>query len=257
MADAVLELRQVSLAGRQHPRLEAVSFALHPGERVALIGPSGAGKSSLLAVANGLIPPDRGEVRWLGSPPARRSRQRRLQQARIGTLWQDLRLIEELSVQQNLNAARLAQWGWPRGLLNLLMPLESEACAMALRRVDLDPHLLAQPVSALSGGQRQRVALARLLRQDPMLLLADEPLASLDPRLASAVLELLLELAGAPRALLLSLHRPDLLAGFDRVIGLRHGRLLFDQPISALQETQLTALYDGNPPLSPGGDPLV
>ena len=246
----LLEFRQVSLAGRAEPRLAEVSFSLQPGERVALLGPSGAGKSSLLAVANGLLTPSSGEVLWQGAPPARSRRARRGQQARIGTLWQDLRLVEELSVQQTLNTGRLAAWGWPRALLNLLLPLETAANAAVLQRVDLAPELLAQPVAALSGGQRQRVAIGRLLRQDPSLLLADEPLASLDPRLATALLELLLAEAVAPRALLLSLHRPDLLAGFDRVIGLRRGRVVFDGPPALLDGSdgvaRLEALYRGS-----------
>ncbi|MEB3326395.1 MAG: ATP-binding cassette domain-containing protein [Synechococcus sp.] len=241
----LLNLENITVRGRNKPRLDLLSLQLDPGERVALLGPSGAGKSTLLAVANGLLEPDQGSVRWQGEPRGRTVRARRRQQARIGTLWQDLRLIEELSVQQNLNAARLAGWGWPRALLNLLLPLETPACAAVLTRLDLDPALLNQPVSALSGGQRQRVALARMLRQEPLLLLADEPLASLDPRLAADLLGLLLELAGPPRALLMSLHRPDLLGGFDRVVGLREGRLLFDLPGSALDTGLLKALYAG------------
>ncbi|QPN69789.1 ATP-binding cassette domain-containing protein [Synechococcus sp. CBW1108] len=242
---SLLILQDITVKGRSQPRLDRVSLQLEPGERVALLGPSGAGKSTLLAVANGLLAPDQGNVRWQGEPRGRTVRARRRQQARIGTLWQDLRLIEELTVQQNLNAARLAVWGWPRALLNLLLPLETAACAAVLQRLDLDPALLNQPVSALSGGQRQRVALARLLRQEPLLLLADEPLASLDPRLAADLLALLLELASPPRALLLSLHRPDLLVGFDRVVGLRAGQLVFDQPGSSLETSQLKALYAG------------
>ncbi|MEY3544337.1 MAG: hypothetical protein RLZZ106_1892 [Cyanobacteriota bacterium] len=241
----VLELRHVMVPGRQRPRLEGIEVRLDPGERVALLGASGAGKSTLLAVANGLLQPSQGEVRWSGQPRARSARARRRQQARIGTLWQDLRLIEELSVQQNLNCGRLASWGWPRAVLNLLLPLESEACAQALRQVDLEPHLLNQSVGELSGGQRQRVAIARLLRQQPQLLLADEPLASLDPRLAQELLQLLLEQATPPRALLLSLHRPDLLQGFDRVIGLRQGTICWDRPVAQLQSSDLEALYAG------------
>lgn len=242
---ALLELRGIRVAGRDRPRLDEVSLTLAAGERVALLGPSGAGKSTVLAVANGLLSPEAGTLLWQGEPPSRSRRRRRLQQARIGTLWQELRLIEELSVQQNLNAARLAHWGWPRALLNLLLPLETDACAGALRAVGLDPALLDQPVSALSGGQRQRVAIARLLRQEPQLLLADEPLASLDPRLAADVLQLLLRQGEAPRGLLLSLHRPDLLSGFDRAIGLRDGRVLFDGPVAQLDAALLRELYAG------------
>ncbi|MCU0529829.1 MAG: ATP-binding cassette domain-containing protein [Cyanobium sp. Prado107] len=242
---SLLELEDIHVSGRGAPRLQGVSLRLRAGERVALLGPSGAGKSTLLAVANGLLVPDRGQVLWQGAPRARSGRARRRQQARIGTLWQDLRLIEELSVQQNLNAGRLGQWGWPRALLNLLLPLESGACAATLRRLDLDPALLDQPVAALSGGQRQRVALGRLLRQEPALLLADEPLASLDPRLAGELLGLLLEEGRAPRALLLSLHRPDLLSGFDRVVALRRGGVQFDLPVAAVEPGLLAELYAG------------
>ena len=243
---AVLELQQIHVPGRGQPRLENVSLRIEAGERVALLGPSGAGKSTLLAVANGLLQPCSGTVLWSDVPRARSQRARRRQQARIGTLWQDLRLIEELSVQQNLNSGCLARWGWPRAVLNLLLPLDSEACAQTLRQVDLDPQLLDQPVAELSGGQRQRVAIARLLRQQPLLLLADEPLASLDPRLARELLQLLLEQAHAPRALLLSLHRPDLLEGFDRVIGVRQGRIQFDSPAARLNSTAIQALYAGS-----------
>ena len=245
----LLDLQSIDLSGEDKPRLAQVSLRIHPGERVALVGPSGAGKSSLIAVANGLIQPDGGSVSWFGTPHPRgrhrhrQRRQRRRQQARIGTLWQDLRLVEQLSVQQNLNTARLAHWGWGKGLLNLLTPLETQACSAVLRHLDLDPALLPQPVSALSGGQRQRVALARLLRQEPLVVLADEPLAHLDPRLTEELLALLLDYAQAPRALLMSLHRPDLLPGFDRVVGLRAGRLLFDLPVSQVGQEQLEALY--------------
>ena len=239
----VLELRQVTVAGRRQPRLDDVSLCLRAGERVALLGASAAGKSTLLAVANGLLHPQSGHVLWQGQPRARSQRARRRQQAQIGTLWQDLRLIEELSVQQNLNCGRLARWGWPRAVLNLLLPLETGACRDLLRQLDLDAELLLQPVAALSGGQRQRVAIARMLRQEPTLLLADEPLASLDPRLAQELLSLLLQLSQPPRALLLSLHRPDLLVGFDRAIGLRHGAVLFDQPAAQVTPAQLSGLY--------------
>ena len=245
LTQPLLELRAIEVAGRQQPRLQALDLTVNPGERIALLGPSGAGKSTLIAVANGLLEPDRGAVFWCGEARARSTRGRRRQQQRIGTLWQDLRLIEELTVQQNLNCGRLAQWSWPKALLNLLLPLESEACAAVLEQMDLSASLLNQPIGALSGGQRQRVAIARLLRQNPRLWLADEPLASLDPRLAEELLELLLRETEAPRALLLSLHRPDRIQGFSRVIGLRDGQLQFDCAPQDLTAGTVEALYAG------------
>ena len=201
------------------------------------MGASGAGKSTLLAVANGLIQPTSGSVQWFGE-----QRLRRRLRSRIGTLWQDLRLIEGLSVQHNLNTGRLAAWSWWQVLLNLLQPLESPACAEALAQVELDASLLPLPLSSLSGGQRQRVALARLLRQNAELLLADEPLAQLDPPLARRLLQLLW-VGNASAGLLMSLHRSDWLEDFDRVVGLRHGELLFDCPPSALSAADLEQLY--------------
>ncbi|MFN9548500.1 MAG: phosphonate ABC transporter ATP-binding protein [Cyanobacteriota bacterium] len=246
--EPLLRLESITVEGRGQPRLRQVSLSLWPGERVALLGASGAGKSTLLSVANGLIRPQTGRVLWNGAPAARSRAARRRQQARIGTLWQDLRLIEELSVQQNLNTARLAHWSWLKAWLNLLLPLETPANADALARVDLEAQLLPRAVAELSGGQRQRVAIARLLRQEAELWLLDEPLASLDPRRAREVLALLLRHGQAPRGLLLSLHRPDLLAGFDRVLGLRQGALCFDLPASALDAARLESLYAGNGP---------
>ncbi|MEB3335028.1 MAG: ATP-binding cassette domain-containing protein [Cyanobacteriota bacterium] len=243
--EPLLTLERITVQGHGSPRLREVSLTLRAGERVALLGASGAGKSTLLAVANGSLPPDGGRLLWNGEPPSRSPRRRRRQQARIGTLWQDLRLIEELSVQQNLNTARLAHWRWPKAWLNLLVPLETAANGDALARVDLEAHLLGRPVAELSGGQRQRVAIARLLRQDAELWLLDEPLASLDPRRAQAVLRLVLHQGQTPRGLLLTLHRPDLLEGFDRVVGLRQGAVCFDGPAAALTEATLHTLYAG------------
>jgi phosphonate transport system ATP-binding protein len=238
----ILELRGIVVPGRQRPRLNNLNLQLNRGERVALLGASGAGKSTLIAVANGSIIPFSGSVFWHGEE-ANSGRRKQRQQALIGTLWQDLRLVQELSVQQSLNCGRLAIWPWHLVLLNLFMPLETKECSQVLAEVGLDPNLLAVSIKQLSGGQQQRVALGRLLRQGAELLLADEPLAQLDPHLAARLLSLLLELGTTPRALLISLHRPDLLQGFDRVLGLRNGELQFDLKPNQLNSQQLEHLY--------------
>lgn len=248
---SLLELEQVQLAGPHGNRLKALSLQLQAGDRVALLGRSGAGKSSLLAVINGSLRPESGQVRFKGVPLTRLTRRQR---AEIGTLWQDLRLIDELSIGQNVNAGALARHrlGW--ALANLLFRIGSEPSRHCLRQAGLEEALLAdaaldRPVRQLSGGQRQRVALARLFRQQPALMLADEPLASLDPAIAAEVLDRLLAcdqdgaLCSGAEAVVVSLHRPELIDRFDRVLGLRDGALVIDAQAASVSADDLNGLY--------------
>ena len=178
----------------------------------------------------------------------------RRQRARIGTLWQDLRLIEELSIGQNVNAGALGRRRFPWALANLLFRVSAESSRSCLRLAGVEESLLDnagldRPVGQLSGGQRQRVALARLFRQQPDLMLADEPLSSLDPAIAAEVLERLLSsdedgrLRSGAQAVVVSLHRPELIDRFDRVIGLRAGRLVIDAAADAVSDADLRDLY--------------
>ena len=175
-------------------------------------------------------------MQWRGQPIRTLPRRRRLE---IGTLWQDLRLIEELTVSRNVNAGALGRHSLLWALRNLLQPLERRECLAAVTAAGLEPELMDTTVSRLSGGQRQRVALARLLRQQPLLVLADEPLSALDPVLAEEVMLGLLDQAGC----LVSLHRPDLVHRFDRVIGLRQGRLVLDESTGDVTSDAIACLY--------------
>lgn len=229
---AVLELRRAGLTGRLQP----LDLTIDHGERTVLLGRSGAGKSSLIGLCNGSLSPDQGRVLWRGHDLQRcRPAQRR----QIGTLWQDLRLVEELTVLQNINTGALGRHSLLWGFRNLLQPLEPELGDAILRQVGLSTVLRNQRVAGLSGGERQRVALARLLRQQPTLVLADEPLSALDPRLSNDVLNLLLKQSSC----MVSLHRPDLMQRFQRVLGLRQGELVLDAPPSAITEATLAWLY--------------
>ena len=229
---AVLELRRAGLTGRLQP----LDLTIDHGERTVLLGRSGAGKSSLIGLCNGSLSPDQGRVLWRGHDLQRcRPAQRR----QIGTLWQDLRLVEELTVLQNINTGALGRHSLLWGLRNLLQPLEPELGDAILRQVGLSNALRDHRVAGLSGGERQRVALARLLRQQPTLVLADEPLSALDPRLSNDVLNLLLMQSSC----MVSLHRPDLMQRFQRVLGLRQGELVLDAPPSAITEATLAWLY--------------
>ena len=225
-------MQQVGVRGR----LEPLDLSIAVGERVALLGASGAGKTTLLSLANGSLQPDQGQVEWRGQSISTLPRRRRLE---IGTLWQDLRLIEELTVGRNVNAGALGRHSLLWAIRNLLQPLERRECLAAVTAAGLEPALVDTAVSRLSGGQRQRVALARLFRQQPLLVLADEPLSALDPVLAEAVMNGLLNQAGC----LVSLHRPDLVHRFDRVIGLRQGRLVLDASIADVTSDAITCLY--------------
>ena len=230
--NGVLELEEGAFPGRLRP----VNLQINPGEHICLLGRSGAGKSTLLQLANGSLKPDQGQVRWSGTPFQQLSRRRRCD---IGTLWQDLLLVEELNVVQNINAGALGRHSLFWALLNLVGTLNEAACQEKMLQVGLESDLLLTSVAELSGGQRQRVALARLLRQEPSLVLADEPLSALDPALSELVLDRLL----IQSSCLVSLHRPDLAERFDRVIGLVDGELVLDKPATGLTPDDLTWLY--------------
>ena len=229
---ALLELHQACLGHRLQP----ITLTLRADQRVVLLGASGAGKTTLLKLCNGALSPDAGSVHWCGQRHQHLSRRQR---RRMGTLWQDLRLVEELSVMQNINSGALGRHGLLWALRNLLGPLDHDACLAVMSQVNLEPELIQQPVGKLSGGQRQRVALARLLHQQPEMVLADEPLSALDPTLAADVLNTLLLSPGC----LISLHRPDLIDRFDRVLGLRDGALAIDAAPEAIHRDQLEWLY--------------
>lgn len=229
---ALLELHQVSLGQRLRP----VSLTIRAEERVVLLGASGAGKTTLLNLCNGSLRPEAGTIRWKGYPLQGLKRQQR---RCIGTLWQDLRLIDELSVIQNINSGALGRHGLLWAIRNLLGRLEPKVCLELMKAVQLEPALLMRNIQDLSGGQRQRVALARLLRQMPELVLADEPLSALDPPLAKDVLDILLTLPSC----VISLHRPELMHLFDRVLGLRNGELVLDASPETVNRQVLEELF--------------
>jgi phosphonate transport system ATP-binding protein len=215
------------------------------GERVALVGPSGAGKSSLLRLCNGTTAPTSGRVEVLsrvlaGCTP----RQLREIRCRIGTVHQQLNLVGPLRVIHNVNAGHLGRWSLPRALLSLVRPFEVETARAALARIGIEEKVFER-TDRLSGGEQQRVALARVLIQEPDLILADEPVSSLDPARSLEVMDLLTRVVtGRRRSLLVSLHDFDLARRTcDRVVGIRAGRVAFDRPAGEVTDAMGTELY--------------
>jgi phosphonate transport system ATP-binding protein len=245
----LLDIRQVAVHyDSGHAVLDGVSLMAGAGERVAILGPSGAGKTTLFRAINGFAPVTAGSIRLDGMEVthARGAELRRLR-SRIAVVSQRHDLVDRLAVYQNVMAGALGRWSWLRALRFLARPTSAELgeAAAALRRVGLE-HKLRESTSALSGGEHQRVAVARALVQRPILLLADEPVASLDPRLAEQILELLCSLAReAGITLLCSLHQPQLAERhFQRIVEISGGRLVQDRP-SAGTPPSAPAVYHG------------
>jgi phosphonate transport system ATP-binding protein len=237
-------------AARSFGRLAAlrgVDASVCEGARVAVIGPSGAGKSTLLRLAAGSLFASSGSVRVLGQDPSSLSPRRlRTLRSRVGVVYQQLLLVPQASVLENVLLGRVGTRGVLSLALAALRRRERDRVAELLARVGIDSRL-DERVDRLSGGEQQRVAVARVLWQEPELLLADEPFSSVDPERSAAVLALLLE-AARGRTLLLSTHQLDpVLPHFDRFLGLREGRLVFDLPREGVTPERLAALYRTGP----------
>ncbi|WP_432558181.1 phosphonate ABC transporter ATP-binding protein [Granulicoccus sp. GXG6511] len=245
MTGVVVRLGSVSVAYAGRPALTDIDLTVQAGERVALVGPSGAGKSTLLAVCAGSLQPDAGDVEVLGQPLARLDAAAlRDLRRRIGLIHQRLHLVGRLRVVHNVNAGHLGRWNSWQAISSLIRPRQLDTARIALGRTGIADKLLAR-TDQLSGGEQQRVALARVLVQDPDLVLADEPVASLDPARGDEVMRLLCEtVATRDRALLVSLHDFELaVRRCDRVIGIQQGRILFDRPSAEVDSGLRDALY--------------
>ncbi|WP_068819298.1 phosphonate ABC transporter ATP-binding protein [Phormidesmis priestleyi] len=241
----VFELKHVSQQFGQFSALTDISLQIYPGERVALVGSSGAGKSTLLQLLNGTLRSTQGEVWAMGRNLSQLSSKRLRQiQQQIGTIYQQLHLVDNLRVIHNVNAGQLGRWSFLKALTSLIVPLETETAIKALSQVGIAEKVYER-TDRLSGGQQQRVAIARVLVQNPIVILADEPIASLDPELSREVMDLLRNLAQQThRTLIVSLHDVDFARSHcDRIIGLRQGKVLFDAAPHQVSPDLIADLY--------------
>jgi phosphonate transport system ATP-binding protein len=191
--------------------LQSLDLELAPGERVAVIGPSGAGKTSLIRLLGSALRPTAGRLELLGQNPWQLSAAelRRLR-ARIGTIHQTPPLPPRLRVVTAILAGRLGRWPAWKGLASLVYPADIAGAREALARLDLADRLFDR-CDRLSGGQLQRVGIARVLYQQPELILADEPVSALDPTLADAAIgQIVADAERRGASVLASLHAVDL-----------------------------------------------
>lgn len=229
-----------------HRALKNVSLTFGAGEFVAVVGLSGAGKSTLIRCVNRLVTPTEGRVIVAGQDiTALRDSELRAVRARIGMIFQNYNLVRRSSVLRNVLAGRLAHLPTWRTVLGLFPAADTELALRSLERVGI-PEKAYQRADTLSGGQQQRVAIARALAQNPYILLADEPVASLDPPTAHQVMRDLKNLSREESLLtLVNLHFIDMAQEYaDRVIGLRAGEVVFDGPGAGMTEADFEAIYN-------------
>ena len=239
-----IRLDQVSKSYPGRMALYATSFEINVGEAVAIVGPSGSGKTTLLHLMGGVIQPDSGDI-FLNDHRLSEMKPGRELSSLVGVIHQQYDLVPHLSVMHNVLAGRLGQWGILQSLMSLVSPKNQTLAVGALEQVGLVDRI-RERTSRLSGGEQQRVAIARLLVQDPEVIIADEPVASLDPARATDLIDLLAKIAReSNKTFVASIHSTDLAHQyFKRVIGLRNGEKQFDLPVAFVSPELLGGLYE-------------
>lgn len=225
--------------------LRDVSFSVQDGEFLAIIGLSGSGKSTLLRCINRLIDPTYGRVLWNDIDiTAARGTQLRHVRRRFGMIFQQFNLVKRSSVLTNVLSGRLGYVNSWASLVGYFPPQDHERARRALERVGIADKMHSR-ADTLSGGQQQRVGIARALMQEPEVILADEPVASLDPVLAHSILQYLEELNKQDGlTVLCSLHFLDLVHRYaTRVIGLKAGQLVFEGLPAELTRERFKEVY--------------
>lgn len=245
----VLSVQSLSKAYGDSTVLDKVSFDLHAGELVAVIGRSGAGKSTLLHMLNGTIAASSGAIISLHQGEADRnvvalsSRQLREWRSQCGMIFQDFCLVPRLYVLTNVLLGRLSQTSTLKSFFKVFSDHDRAHAIELLQWMNMLPQAL-QRAENLSGGQMQRVAICRALMQNPKILLADEPVASLDPKNTKRIMDVLRQVSEQGISVMVNLHSIELVKQYcTRVIGIQRGVVLFDGHPSQLTDGLLHQLY--------------
>jgi len=242
------ELNRAAVSYNGTAAVHDVDLSIGAGEAVAVVGPSGAGKTTLLRLLNGTVRSSGGSIAVLGrSLSGLAPKDLRDVRSRIGFIHQDLSLVPNLRVVQNVLSGRVGHHGFWSSLRHVFFPPRKAVRRVhaILERVGI-PEKLFERTDTLSGGQRQRAAIARALYQDPVALLADEPVSSVDPARARDTVALLTAISREEGlTLCMSLHNLDLARDyFPRLVGMRAGRIVFDRPTAELGDGDFDSLYD-------------
>ncbi|GAB3125200.1 phosphonate ABC transporter ATP-binding protein [Glaciibacter psychrotolerans] len=244
-SNPIIDVTHVTKTFGETTALAGASLTVDAGEIVVLLGLSGSGKSTLLRHLDGLEVPTNGSVTVLGEEVSSLTGRRlRALRGRVGFVFQQFELVPSLTVLENVLTGALGRLRGPRlGLWSYSSALKLAALGH-LDRVGLLERSY-QRADTLSGGQQQRVAIARALMQDPEILLADEPVASLDPESSAQVMALIRQIAAESNlTVVCSLHQVDLaLSWGDRIVGLRHGQVVLDTPTTNLSKAEVMEIY--------------
>lgn len=252
----ILEIQNLTKSYDSTPVLAGIDLSVEKGEFVCVIGLSGSGKSTLLRCVNRLVEPTGGAIympRAIFDPTADGAKidivklgrsATRLYRRKVGMIFQHYNIVKRLTVIDNVLSGALGYQSSVKSCLRLFTREERRQALANLKRVGLLPHAYKR-ADQLSGGEQQRVAIARTLMQSPALILADEPVSSLDPKLSRVVLDILKRVCREDGiTALVSLHTLDLTREYaDRVIGLKEGRVFFDGPVKQLTEAVVEDVY--------------
>ncbi|MDR9892636.1 phosphonate ABC transporter ATP-binding protein [Pseudenterobacter timonensis] len=246
----VIRVEKLSKTFHHNRALHAVDLTVEQGEMVALLGPSGSGKSTLLRHLSGLTTGDNtpeSRVELLGNTvqrAGRLARDIRKSRAQTGCIFQQFNLVNRLTVLENVLIGALGSTPFWRTCLRWFSHEQKQRALQALTRVGM-AHFASQRVSNLSGGQQQRVAIARALMQQAKIILADEPIASLDPESARIVMEILRDINQKDGiTVVVTLHQVDYALRYcERIVALRQGHLFFDGASHAFDNDRFDHLY--------------
>jgi phosphonate transport system ATP-binding protein len=238
-----IEVKNITKNFERKISLSSLSFTIAQGEKVAIIGPSGAGKTTLLNLLTGILQADEGSISIDGKSLDYWQKGKKLA-SKVGVIRQQFDLIPSLPVVQNVLVGKLKDWSTFKSVVSLIFPQDKLLAIQALDRVGISDKINHR-TSTLSGGEQQRVALARLLIQAPEIILADEPVSSLDPARSEDILTMLTDLASEEKqTLITTLHSVEYaIKYYDRIIALKNGRLFFDLSSEEVTPELLHDLY--------------